>query len=345
MGGTCIVTANQWRSPVSGLVTADLLDNTGDDGGYRFVSTGNIGNVAGRIFTFSVWIRADYDHVVGLHMESDAGGVAANDSIYVTGTWQRYSISGIVPVGAGTEVYVMALPGEDGVAVGQAYFSDAQLIENDEYRTGMGSYLNPADQTITKPTHDLAPSGTPPPTRALSDTEYQGNRLPSRHFSGYSEGQYYSKAHHDSMNVFEGDHTLTIVFSCDTDGTNAPVLFDHSGWDIGGIVVYYASGSLGADYAGGDWPYVGAFVNLEDGTEHVLQLVRSDDTAELFLDGVSLDSVDVTGSGLDADYTLSIGDDSYGDTWEGRISFCKLTARAMSAVEVQAEARKVRGEV
>jgi len=333
--GTCAVTADQWRSPVSGLMTADLLDNTADPAGFRYGQVA-VGAAEGKTYTGSVWIRADYDHTVTLRI-ADNDSLDTSLNVSVTKMWQRFSISGLGTTLA-TDIYLIVYPGEANVIGGQAYFSDAQLVENDEYHTNMGPYLNPAVQTVTKPNHDLAPTNSL--TRALADVESQGNRLPGRNFVAAST-QYYSKAHHASMNVNDSDHTYTFYIKA-TDTTQRR-FFEHGTYQADGIYFemlgsgseiiraqYNSSGSNAAvSYTG---------IDPEDQNRHIVQLVRDSDTATVYIDGNAGTPVDVSGEGIDGSKTLYIGNSVTGSTsWDGDISFAKLTARAMTPLELAQE--------
>ena len=88
LGGTCAVTADQWRNPVDGTLDADYLDNTGDNNGRRYQICANC-CATGTTFTFSTWIRSDYIHTVTIGIY-DAAAVAWTTRDYVVDTvWRR----------------------------------------------------------------------------------------------------------------------------------------------------------------------------------------------------------------------------------------------------------------
>ena len=86
-GGTCSVTADVYRNPVDGTLDADLLDNTGGISiDSRTIVTVDLGDLTGREFTGSFWIRADVPHVcsIGIWEGGGIGWVGGLKSVFVT---------------------------------------------------------------------------------------------------------------------------------------------------------------------------------------------------------------------------------------------------------------------
>jgi len=342
--GTCTVTADQLKNPVDGVVDADLLDNTGGaNTNCRYIDTAALGALAGRTFTSSMWIRADYIHTVTLQINEVGVGVMVTDTVVVTTKWKRYWITGTASGGGGGTLRAYAYPGENGVSTGKAYFYGAQLVENDEWRTGMGVFLNPSDQSITKPDHDLAHTNNP--TTAKVHFQHGGNKLEARGFVAASN-QRYTKADHASFNVFDQDHTITMLVKANADGADYAA-FAHGSWNFDGIYVYVATASDNFTVRyfnnGGSVAPFNA-IDPSDLLYHVVQVVRDNNTATVYVDGVAGTGVDVTGYGIDAVRNLAIGATSGGGSdLTGDVSYTRLDAEALSTDDLASDREKLLG--
>jgi len=333
--GTCAVTADQWANPVDGTVDADLLDNTGGaNTDHRHLYSAS---TTANTHTGSVWVRVDTAHNVTVVLNENGVGAVDTETVAATGNWQRVSVSG-----EGTGVGAIGLllyPGESGTATGQAYFYGAQVVENDRYRQNMGAFRNPADQSVTKPAHDLAPTNSP--GEAFAGLEYWGNRLPARSFVNASS-EYYSVAHHASMNVFDGDHSLTMyVYS---DDTSTDTIFCHSLEDNDGLWVYETSAQIRARYSKSGSSATPLNTNLAAGYWHLVQIVRDSDTATVYVNGNAGTGVDVSTFGIDGSRTMYVGayntPNSY---WDGDIALMKLTAQALDSDQLADQRERVWG--
>lgn len=130
--GVCAVTADDHVAP-DGTLTADLLDNTGGvSADSRTVVTVNLGDLTGRTFTGSIWIRADVPHICSIGLWEGGGGsgwIGGIQNVSVSGLWKRFSFGGTA-VGDGTGILGPRIyPGENGVATGVAHFWGANLKE------------------------------------------------------------------------------------------------------------------------------------------------------------------------------------------------------------------------
>lgn len=334
-GGTCAVTADQYRNPVNGAVDADYLDNTGGlntDSRYLVVAAGV---AAGDIYTFSFWVRVDTPHIVTIRLNEQ--GVAATAYDYpATTQWRRISVSREM-VGGGTgNVVTYAHSGELGVSTGTAYFYGAQLVENDQYRTGMGYYINPTDQAITKPSHDLAQNNNPIADRV--HLQMQGNKGPARRSDG---NRHYVKVHHASMNIFDEDHTVTVLMKQDAGIGASDAILVHGGWNVNGFglyarpavaefVAFYSQGAAVVD--------VNNATDPDDGRYHIIQVVRDNNTATMYVDGVAGAGFDVTGYGIDANVSLALmANSTGGEDLTGDVSYTVVRSRALSTDELAEE--------
>jgi len=332
--GTCAVTADQYRNPVDGTLDADYLDNTGGAAAdYRQRATTPGGGLGGRTFTGSVSIRADYDHTCTIRIFENGVAWLAREDVAVTTYWQRFSVTGTF-VGGGTGAMQLAVyPGEAGISTGTAYFYGAKLVENDEFRIGMGPFINPADQSITKPPLDLTPTNDPTPAKSTVQG-VDGNRVEARRLNA---NQYYGEAHHASMNINDTDHTYTFTFLGDSTLDAWDYLFSHGTIGADGLVIYVnASFYLVTAYANGGgtlYPACPA-VAVNDDLYHVAQVVRSGNSATCYVDGVAGAPVDVTGYGIDGARNFRLGaTDAGAATWDGQPFYFRLDAEALSAEE------------
>ena len=119
--GVCTVTPNDAVAP-DGTTTADLLDNTGGaNTAYRYGDTANLGDLTGKTFTHSVWVRADTPHICTITLE-ERGVASTTISFNVTTKLQRSHVTRTM-VGGGTGILRFRFyPGESGVATGMAHF-------------------------------------------------------------------------------------------------------------------------------------------------------------------------------------------------------------------------------
>jgi len=342
--GTCPVTVDQYRNPVDGAMDADLIDNTGGISNDHLVNPVTPGGgLAGRTFTYSVWIRSDNPHNCSLKMwESGIAQLGATENVWVTSNWNRFSMTRTTAGGGTGDIGLDIFPGQDGVATGRVYAYGAQIIENDEWRTNMGTFLNPTDQSIIKPALDLA--NTNDPTTAYTDLQSSdGNRLPAREYNGVN--QEYSLAHNDCMNINDADHTYTFYINASTGAGGQDVFFQHGVTNSDGIF-------LMADHGANRWvtrynsatDHIDVLAtspsgNVDDGYFHFVQLVRNNNIAILYIDGIPGASYDVTGYGIDTNRTLFLGR----TTFPGKIAYVRLDSEALSLDELAADRERILG--
>jgi len=233
--GTCAVTSDDAYGPPPDIrKTADKLDNTGDSSGYRRSYTPALGVLQGRTFTASVYLRADIPHLCTIILIEDGIAQLEVKDVSVTNTWKRFSVNGTCTSLVGVQtVSLVVVPGRTGVASGVCHAYGALIVENtDNVIPNVGIY-HPTDADIIY-RMDLQPSNAPTHIPSIIQS-YQGSRLQSANLNGVN--QYFSMAHDASMNIFDGEHTITILFRLDSD-TNS-VLFAHGSRTVDGVVVRY----------------------------------------------------------------------------------------------------------
>ncbi len=246
--------------------------------------------------------------------------------------------------GGGGNIWSYAVPGEYGVATGTAYFYGAQLIENDEYRTNMGTFLNPTDQSITKPALDMA--DTNDPTTAYTDLQSSdGNRLPAREYDATGPS-YYSLAHNNSMSVWDEDFTFEMYFMVPPMGANM-LIFDHGTFNAGGMYMYmtptgYIRARLCKTTGGAGTVNIDTSKGYDDGHWHFYSLTREDNEAVVCVDGVCETPIDVTGYGEDLATTFYIGGNP-ADALTGEIGYLKINSEALSTDELAADRERILG--
>ena len=348
--------SNQYKNPINGAFTADILheDNTpGSTHCFQAVYS----TISGHVYTFSAYVMKNARNWTQLfiwdtggrsgnfNLNTGVSGVTSNiissDIQKVDGNWFRVNIRFVCTLTGVSGFYIFAAEADnditfDGLDQDSLVVYGAQIVDNtDNVILGPGIY-HPTTATI-KPRHDLAPSGTPP--TVLSDLQgADGNKLPARSFDGVT--QFYSKAHHDSMNVFDSDHTLTMVIH-HVLGADTDELFSHV-TATAGCRLLFANGLniFRAQYsnAGGNVlvPQSGSIST--SGLTYILQLVRSSNIATLYVNGVAGTPVDVTGYGLDGSATLILG-----QTLEGNLSYTRLDSEALSADALAKDREAIRG--
>jgi len=113
-------------------LTADLLDNTGGaNTDARYVQTADLGDLTGRKFTYSLWIRADTPHTasIRLYEAPAAGDLCGIKDIFITTEWQRFICSGTAVGGGNNRLAAYIYPGEQSVATGVVHAWGANLTE------------------------------------------------------------------------------------------------------------------------------------------------------------------------------------------------------------------------
>ena len=167
----------------------------------------------------------------------------------------------------------------NGLDQDSLYIWGAQLVDNtDGEIVGPGIYHSTS--VANKPRHDLVDAGAP----GLTNTSLQGadrNRIQARSLDGAADS--YSKAHHASMNINDGDHVYTfLVARTDAGGTNIRALFSHGSNNADGLYIpqTYSTGKWEAVYSkAADTAVASVTDSASSSRWHVLQLIRTSDLA------------------------------------------------------------------
>jgi hypothetical protein len=330
------VTADQVNGPLNISANADLLEPSAADSHVYQDSTGSVGTT----YTCSFYLRSVTGTIsLSIHAYDQAHGtILGTEAILINEQWKKYSVSGKLVTGD-TDIGCTIGGNTTWSTDEDIYAVRAQASENNEWNRGAGVY-HEVTTTVTKPLHDLADSGTPTPT--LGDLQKTGGvKVNSISYDG--TGDYFSKAHHDSMNIFDADHTLTFVFK--RDKATEDTLFSHYTAGVGGIrvniadaddkvdVTYEAAGTAVAESSGA----------VTDGTLAILQIVRSDNTATVYVNNVAGTGVDVTGFGVDTAATFSLGSRVGTNDFSGQILYARFDTEALTTDELKQESDTILG--
>jgi hypothetical protein len=359
---------NSVKNPLDGNLTAGIYSEDNSPAtDHGFYPSGYAATV-GHTYTMSIylypvnrqWVRigfyeatgAYYDYFFNLStgtlgtVDAAAGGIGYSYQ-RIVGNWWRLSITRVAQ--ATENIFLIVHPAEadndytfDGLSQPDFNYYGAQVVDNtDGYIVGPGLYH--ATTATTKPRLDLAPTGNPPGIDShLQDSA--GNKLRARSFDGAT--QYYSRAHHDAMNINDTDHTYTFVVR-PTSNTSSPTLFTHGAVISTGCYFYWSAGGTGfqATYSSGAG-FVGtnliAFVLNQ---YHIIQIVRSSNSATVYMDGSPTAPLDVTGYGIDVNATMYLGtynavptNPAFAD-----ILYTSLDSRALSVIELAKDREEING--
>jgi hypothetical protein len=360
------VTTDQAVAP-DGTVSVDIVSEDGSAANTHYVLSANIAVTAGNTYTASIftrsinreWFRmqifqAGLDANVFYNAETGIVGTqtgnidayvinynATNDTVGPSQAYKRFCMTWIAPASENVTLGIFVAEADndinfDGQSQQSLYVWGAQVSLNDEYRTGPGVYHRTV-ATVTKPIHDLAPANAP--TEAKAHLQGQsGNKLDAR--AGDGVNQHYSKAHHNSMNVFDGDFTITFVAMQDS-GAGNDYIFEHGALNTDGIDIQVDGCSAADPYTvrlhnGGDSTSINTAAGVTCDEYHVVQIVRNSNTVTAYLDGTAGTPVDATGYGIDGSqtwYILSQG----ADYWEGALSYFRVDAAALLSNQLNYE--------
>lgn len=341
--GGATTSANTARCPANGQLTADTVNVTNAAGIYnRFITSGTT-------WEPSIWIKKISTSGT-LRMQNPEGFVSGYLDINLASlpdTWvyihrnSPYVTWGanFVPAGGGPRVGMYFL--RNGVGTVSFYACAAQLAQTDANRKGPGIYHPTV--TANKPLLDLSPTATPTESKSYLQGQ-DGRRLRARTFNGTT--QYYSKAHDASMNVFDTDHTVTMLFNVNS-VTAARRLLTHSSGVNTGFEVYIAqtTGVVIVMYKGAAAiTTVLTSSALQLNTFNELQLVRNANIVKLFLNGVLQQVGDVTNKGVDDAILLALGASSIGTGfYSGDILYTRIDAEALTDERLAVEREQILG--
>lgn len=353
------VIPDQYANPIDGTKNADVLheDSANNAKSMRCV---DMIITAGRRYTISIYTRPINRQRIGFAFE---GGIKRATVDIVTGSivaingddvevgykkinndWARIWMTSTATNNG--RVYISPYSTETYLGLDQdaivVYGADV-IDVTDGYIQNPGVLVNTG--SVNKPRHDLAPSGSPTSVRTPYQDVY-GNPVLGRILNGTTD--YYSIAHHNSMNIFDSDHTLTLVFMRDSDATLGNWAFTHGNSTSGIFCGYYAADTYIDCYYGKASGYVYARSNgiPDEGVYHIAQVVRRNNRATMIVDGIPGNSVDVTDYGIDVSTSMILGAYNAGaSSLKGSIIYASLDNRALSPAELASDREKIFGVI
>ncbi len=333
---TVTVTADQVRGPGSMTLNAELMTPTGAD---SYVYQDAVG-VVGTEYTCAFALRTVTGNVdLSIHLYNQTHtAIRTAKAITVTRFWQTFYVSGILA--AGDTHAGCTLGGNSTWSTAEnIYAVRANLAENDRWNPANGSGIYHYTDGTTKPLHYL--SNTNSPSRALSDQESGGNRKPARRLNGTD--QHYSKAVHGSLDVLDGNHTITIYALQDV--SEAVALLTIGTYLSNGIAITLSGDIVYANYSSGAGVvFAGSAGAITQNQWHVYQIVRKDDIATVYLNGIAGTPVDVSTYGITPTGTMYLGRrTAAGSQWDGDIAFAKLESYARNEDELASDREKIWG--
>jgi hypothetical protein len=358
------VSANIVKNPLDNLLTADGFIATAVDTqhgttqavtltavNHKLGVLAKVGNVNWLYLGDSTVANAYSYFNLSSGVVGTKGAGCLNNWIFpLGGGWYVASIEFTGTAASHTIQVYSALADTDNDFAGDAatintYVVAARLESKPTYK----DYANIYKQTgaSAKPRLDLTQNGNP--TSGFSDLQMSdGNRMMGRSLNGTT--QWYSRGHDASMNVFDQDHTITFALTKSTTSVGEDYLFDKSTSAARGLLIEQitVAGPFLAYYynsSGAQLVVTGPATAINDGRTHILQLVRNNNIATVYLDSIAGTPVDITGYGYDGNGGLWLeawaGTANY--TWQGSVFFTQLDSRALSATELAAQREAIWG--
>jgi uncharacterized phage protein (TIGR02218 family) len=138
------ITPNNQVDPLNGLTADTIVFPAAGAGAWALLQQSflDVATVAGKAYTFSIWLKAAGPLAIMLCIEDTTGHVAAETSVNVTTAWNRFVVSGTFPSTglAGTPIVFFGTIG--GMAAATVYAWGAQL-ENGSVATTYASTTTP----------------------------------------------------------------------------------------------------------------------------------------------------------------------------------------------------------
>lgn len=347
--GNSTISADQDLAPIGVATTVSDILQEDDTGASIHEVTADVAVTAGVVYSASVYVKANNrtwvrlvideavaDPTVSYNLSTGIVGTSTNtdkDGTHLVAGYRRCWFTWTASTTETVTFHIQVGEADndvtfDGEDQDSLYLFGAQVSQNDRWRTGPGVYLRTAADP--KPLHDLAPTNAPTQALVSLQSKY-GNKLPARGYNGTN--QEYSEAHHANFNVFDGDHTLTMTIMRDSAAAGDDYILQHGAFATAGMLFFAEAANWRASYhSGGVAANVLNSMTTADGCFHVVQLVRSSDTATLYVDGTAGTPVDVTTEGIDGNYSLFLGGTAA--QWEGQIGYTRLDTEALPVDEL-----------
>lgn len=168
-----------------------------------------------------------------------------------------------------------------------------------------------------------------------------GNPLKAAVLNGSA---YFSRNHEAWMDLFDTDHTITIVASLDYDSIGySDSLFSHSVLNTSGMYANVDSNSkrlYGYYCKSGSCTATNTQAVINDSSVHIYHFVRSGNMVHVFLDSQPEYTIQDTyaGYGVDGSATLYLGANfSAADGWHGKILYARIQSSALSYNQIELE--------
>lgn len=183
--------------------------------------------------------------------------------------------------------------------------------------------------------------GYPSPKQSVFENTSR-NRSVGRYVD--RDWHYYSKVHHDTFNIFDGNHTITVKFSRDpSSGTRT--LFSH-GTDADGITVQSTASTVSAIYGAATGSTTASLtgLSLDDFSSRVVQITRLSNNVQVCVSGSCSSNTDVTGKGTDASRTFYVGaDNALAALHDGSIEYLKIDNEDTGSTQREKDLSILRG--
>lgn len=214
-----------------------------------------------------------------------------------------------------------------------------RLYELDGYPSGKYHTTTGA----AKPRFDMTPVNSP----TIVTTSMQRSDGNLYHaVRGNGTNMRYDVAQNAYFDIFDSDHTLTVVYlneSIAPSGSDSII----GSVDGGGVDVFAnnTGGRTQVRYYDGAWGFVeliGTHPYPAHDTYNVVHVTRSGNTAYLYINGDIEDTEDVTGYGADTNFPFSIlGSPSTGNYLYGSIPYARLDAKHLTTNEIEVDYARI----
>ena len=361
------IVTNQAKNPVDGALTADALVEDGTAANTHSVEQGSVSLVSGVTYTASMYISAGSREWVELYISGEnigrffrlngngvigtAIGINFSPRIHrVNENWYRCSFSFTATATAARifRVYIAEADNDnwfDGLSTTSLYLFGAQVREQRNVTdTNPGRYI--ATVAANKPWHDLAPNNAP--GRAVTSLQgSDGNRLAGRSFIAASS-QYYSKADHDSLDVFDADHTATVIVKTNDGVTGQRVIWSKGAYQASGGYFFIGNASNVITYilnkAGANCNTTIPMTDTNDGEYHIIQMFRRSSINQICVNGTCSTPLNCATYGIDGATNFTLGASSTGSNpQDGSVLYYRLQRRALSPHELSTQRENLLG--
>lgn len=328
------VTADAVKGPNGSL--ADLLTPGAADS-YASQDAASVSVLENHICQFDLRTVSGYVNLdISIYNDAHAAR-RAYSSIVVGPTWKTYQVIGALVTG--DTQFECTIGGNSSWATGEDIYAvrarTAKVLPQNSgaYHT-VGSTAEAAMQTFTN-------MGTLIVTDSVLQRK-NGNRYET---IVMGDPMYYRMAHSDAMNIFDSDHTITMVLRNDQLNLNSYIL-SHGGKinNFGVAIIQDAAGSIQACYS-----KLGSSVCVNDGKhsthESIYQIVRENSLVTIYVDGMIGIATDVSTFGIDGTSFFCIGQScgSSPEYWAGNFTYLRIDKEALSLEELRRDMTKLQG--